>query len=327
MEKGTGLGLAITRQLIELMGGTIQIQSTPGKGSCFRVEIPVERTRESEDNALRLEPEQVAGIAVGLPECRVLVVEDDKENQKLMKYLLQRAGFQVRIAQDGAEECFREWQPHFIWMDLRMPVMNGFDATRRIRALEGGREVKVAAVTASGFAEERNEALAAGMDDYIRKPYRPSEMFECMARQLGVRYQRKVVPVAGEPAAELRPEALAALPPESRAGLGEALLALDAERISAATRRVSQKNAPRGSASKGEILVVDDEPHTLALLISILAEEGYRVRPADSCRQTSIPSMTGIRMSSRIRSGGDAATEANASGLDNRDVHSRDIAS
>jgi CheY-like chemotaxis protein/anti-sigma regulatory factor (Ser/Thr protein kinase) len=249
MENGTGLGLAITRQFIELMGGTIQIKSRLGKGSCFRVEIPVERTREPEDKVPSVEPEQVAGIATGLPEFRVLVVEDDQENQKLMKYLLQRPGFQVRIAHDGAEgvECFREWQPHFIWMDLRMPVMNGFDTTRRIRALEGERQVKIAGVTASGFAEERNEALAVGMDDYIRKPYRPSEILECMARQLGGRYQRKAV-ADGEPAAELRPEDLAALPQELRAGLREALLALDVERISAAIDRVSQENAPLGSA-------------------------------------------------------------------------------
>jgi len=250
MEKGAGLGLAITRQFIELMGGTIQIQSALGEGSCFRVEIPAALMAESEKEVSSAEPEQVAGLVAGLPECRVLVVEDERENQKLMKYLLQRAGFPVRIAQNGAEgvECFREWQPHFIWMDLRMPVMNGIDATRRIRALEGGREVKIAAVTASGFSEDRNEALAAGMDDYVRKPYRPSEIFECMARQLGVRYQRQAVPVAGAPVASLRPEDLAALPEELRAGLGEALLALDVERISAAIGRVSQENAPLGSA-------------------------------------------------------------------------------
>ena len=138
MEKGTGLGLAITRQFIELMAGTIQVQSTLGKGSCFRVEIPAEVIQESKKKVPRAEPEQAAGIAAGLPECRVLVVEDEQENQKLMRYLLQRAGFQVRIARDGAQgvESFREWQPHFIWMDLRMPVMNGIDATRRIRALK-----------------------------------------------------------------------------------------------------------------------------------------------------------------------------------------------
>jgi DNA-binding response OmpR family regulator len=108
--------------------------------------------------------------------------------------------------------------------------------------------VKIAAVTASGFDDQRKEGLAAGMDDYVRKPYRPSEIFECMARQLGVRYQRKAVPVDGDPAAELRTEDLAALPQELRAELREALLVLDVERISAAIDRVSQENAPLGSA-------------------------------------------------------------------------------
>jgi signal transduction histidine kinase/CheY-like chemotaxis protein len=245
MEKGAGLGLAITRQFIEMMGGTIQIQSTPGKGSCFRVEIPVERTK-----ALRAEPRQAVALAAGLPGCRVLVVDDEQENQRLLKYMLQRAGFQVRVAKDGAEavESFREWRPQFIWMDLRMPVMNGLDAARRIRVLEGGREVKIAAVTASGFDDQRKEALAAGMDDYVRKPYRPSEIFECMARQLGFLYQGKVVPVDVDPVEELRTEDMAALPQELRARLREALLALDVERISAAIDRVSQENAPLGSA-------------------------------------------------------------------------------
>jgi CheY-like chemotaxis protein len=250
MEKGTGLGLAITRQFIELMGGTIQVQSTLGKGSFFWVEIPAEVMEESAEKVPSPEPEQAAGIAAGIPECRVLVVEDEQENQKLMRYLLQRAGFQVRIARDGAQgvESFREWQPHFIWMDLRMPVMNGIDATRRIRALEGGQEVKIAAVTASGFVEERNEALAAGMDDYVRKPYQPREILDCMARQLGVRYERKPVPVAQEPATELRQEDLARLPQELRAELREALLALDGGRISAVISRVSRENAPLSSA-------------------------------------------------------------------------------
>ena len=249
MQKGTGLGLAITRQFIELMGGAIQIQSTLGKGSCFRMEIPAERARESENRAPRAELEPVIGPMVGAQEYRVLIVEDERENQKLLKHLLQRAGFQVRIAQDGAEgvECFREWQPHFIWMDLRMPVMSGFDAARRIRTLEGGQAVKIAAVTASGFADQRNEVLAAGMDDFVRKPYRPNEIFECMARQLRVRYQREAVPAPREPVAELRPEDLAVLPQELRAGLRDALLALDVERISAAIDRVSQKNAALGS--------------------------------------------------------------------------------
>jgi len=249
-QKGTGLGLAITRQFVEQMGGTIQIESELGKGSCFRMEIPVKPARESEVKARTAEPEQVIGLEAGQSDYRVLVVEDEQENQMLLSRLLQTAGFQVRIAQNGAEgvESFREWRPHFIWMDLRMPVMNGFDAARRIRDLEGGRDVKIVAVTASGFADQRNEALAAGMDDYLRKPYRPGEIFECMARQLGVRYRRTAAAVAVQPAAELRPQDLAALPQELRAGLREALLALDVERISASIDLVSRENAPLAEA-------------------------------------------------------------------------------
>ncbi len=248
-QKGTGLGLAITPQFADLMGGTIQVESTPGKGSCFRLEIPVDRARESEVNGSRTEPEQVIGLEAGQPEYRVLIVEDEQENRTVLKRLLERAGFPVRIAQDGAEgvESFREWRPHFIWMDVRMPVMNGFDATRRIRALEGGQEVKIAAVTASGFADQRNEALAAGMDDYVRKPFRPNEIFDCMARHLGIRYRHKAVETSGEPAEELRPQDLAGLPHELRAELRDALLALDVARISAAIGRVSQENASLGA--------------------------------------------------------------------------------
>jgi signal transduction histidine kinase/DNA-binding response OmpR family regulator len=253
-QKGTGLGLAITRQFIQLMGGSIQVKSALGKGSSFLMEIPVERARESEVRVRTEEPEEVIGLEAGQPEYRVLIVEDERENQMILERLLQRVGFQVRIAEDGGQgvESFRQWQPHFIWMDLRMPVMDGFDATRRIRNLEGGRDVKIAAVTASAFADQRSHALAAGMDDYLRKPYRPNEIFECMARHLGVRYRRETAPVAGqpaaEPAAELRAEDLAALPEELQASLREELLTLDVERISAAIARVSQENPALGAA-------------------------------------------------------------------------------
>jgi CheY-like chemotaxis protein len=164
--------------------------------------------------------------------------------------MLETTGFHVRIAEDGSRgiQIFQDWRPHFIWMDVLMPVMNGFDVAGRIRALEGGRAVKIVAVTASGFSTHRSEALAAGMDDYVCKPYRPNEIFECMSRQLGVRYRRKAALVAENPMPLLRPEALAGLPQELRIALQEALLALDVERISAAIERASQENGETGSA-------------------------------------------------------------------------------
>ena len=125
-QKGTGLGLAITRTFIELMGGNIAVESTPGRGSCFRVEIPVERTEEFEAKPAAAR-ERILGLEAGQPEYRILVVEDEPENWMVLERLLRDAGFQVRVAENGEQgvESFREWRPHFIWMDLRMPVMDG----------------------------------------------------------------------------------------------------------------------------------------------------------------------------------------------------------
>jgi CheY-like chemotaxis protein len=190
--KGTGLGLTITRQLVGLMQGTIGVESTPGEGSCFRVEIPAERAHELRPKAVPEAWERVTGLEEGQPEYRILIVDNERENWMLLQRLLTRIGFAVRIAENGAEgiETFVDWHPHFIWMDLNMPVMNGLEATRRIRALEGGQVVKIVAVTASRFSDDQSEVLAAGLDDFVLKPYRLTEVFDCMARHLGVRYRR-----------------------------------------------------------------------------------------------------------------------------------------
>jgi len=156
----------------------------------------------------------------------------------------------VRVAENGAQavECFREWRPHFIWMDLRMPVMDGLQATRCIRASEGGMEVKIAAVTASGYAGERSEILAAGMDDYLRKPYRPAEIFESMARHLGVRYEVREGAAQSDRGrvGELMDADLSALPDELRTELRDALITLDRARIAKAIERISRENKALG---------------------------------------------------------------------------------
>jgi CheY-like chemotaxis protein len=131
-------------------------------------------------------------------------------------------------------------------MDLRMPVMDGFEAARRIRGLDGGLEVKIAAVTASVFAGERSEVLAVGFDDFVRKPYRPGEIFDCLARHLGVRYQR--AKTASAIPGELRPEELAALPQDLRKDLAKAVISLDGALIASVIQRVSERNATLGEA-------------------------------------------------------------------------------
>jgi CheY-like chemotaxis protein len=196
--------------------------------------------------------EQVIGIEPGQPDYRILIVEDQRENWLLLQRLLQTAGFQVRVAEDGGQavEAFKLWRPHFIWMDLRLPVLGGVEAAGRIRELEGGREVRIVAVTASVFASQREEVLASGFDDFLRKPYRPREIFECMARHLGVRYLYGAGPQAAarDLPLTLRSEELAALPAALRDELEDAVIALDRERIARTLYRISEQNSSLANA-------------------------------------------------------------------------------
>jgi CheY-like chemotaxis protein len=128
--------------------------------------------------------------------------------------------------------------------------MDGLEATQRIRALPGGREVKIVALTASVFQEERDSIITAGMDDFISKPYRADEIFDCLARQLGVEftYAETLAASTAQPASALRPEALAALPAELRQELSEALVRLDSAQINALISRISGQNSALGEA-------------------------------------------------------------------------------
>ncbi len=250
-QKGTGLGLAITRQFVELMGGRIGVSSRLGRGSCFWIELPVEPASASEVAGAVEESGEVLGLEPGQPDWRILIVEDQPENSLLLGRLLEDAGFQVRAAENGVRgvELFREWRPHFIWMDRRMPEMDGLEATRRIRALPGGQEVKIVALTASVFAEQRGEMLAAGMDDILHKPFRPKEIFGCLSRHLDLRYlrrERAALSDAGLSETPMDPAALAALPADLRRELADALAILDTARIGALIGRVAERDAALG---------------------------------------------------------------------------------
>ncbi|MES9858017.1 MAG: ATP-binding protein [Sedimenticola sp.] len=243
-QRGTGLGLSITRQFVELMNGRVSATSQPGEGSTFHFYIKVEQGNPSKVQAGgKREVRKVIGLQDTRQEWRILIAEDHKENQQLLQQLLEQAGFQVRVAGDGEKtvQAFLEWHPHFIWMDRRMPRMDGLTATKCIHELPGGKDVKIAALTASVFKEERALIMAVGSDDYVRKPYRPEEIFECMAKHLGIQYCYEEVSATPSVAATIElitPERLSALPKDLLEALDNATTLLDLDLLHQVLERI-----------------------------------------------------------------------------------------
>ena len=242
--KGTGLGLAITRQFIQLMGGEITLKSIIDMGSIFYFGIAAESVDANEvEQTVSGNGQQVVGMVSKNPEWRILIVEDEEDNRSLLHRLLTSVGFHVQEAVNGEEaiQCFKEWQPHFIWMDLHMPVMDGLTASREIRQLPNGGKVKIAAITASVFTEQRSEVLAAGMNDFIRKPYRPHEIFECLEKYLDIRFEyAEDMTSQAEIGVQLDAEMLADLPSDLRLELRDASASLNPESVAAVISRIRE---------------------------------------------------------------------------------------
>ncbi|MEZ4451871.1 MAG: ATP-binding protein [Nannocystaceae bacterium] len=234
-QEGTGLGLTISQHFVRMMGGEITVESAPDRGSRFAFDISVGVPAEVRASASFDPQRRVVSLAPGEPARRVLIVEDRWQNRELLRGLLEPIGFQIREAVHGEEAVAiaAEWRPHLIWMDIRMPVMDGHEATRRIKALPGGQEVVVIAISANVFEDDRTRMLAAGCAGFICKPFREREIFEAMAEHLGCAYlydQPAVEPPA--PKVDLAGP-LRSASPEWREALQEAALAADAGRLAA----------------------------------------------------------------------------------------------
>ncbi len=243
-QEGTGLGLPISQQFVRMMGGQLKVHSTLGQGSVFTFDIVASRANASEVETAQ-PVRRVIGLEPGQPVWRLLVVEDRESNRQLLTKLLlgvsvrqggkTSPGFEVREATNGQEAIaiWKAWSPHLIWMDMRMPVLDGYAATRHIKASPQGNATIIIALTASAFEEDRETVLAEGCDDFVRKPFRETEIFDMLAKHLDVRFIydniADAAPTGKSLGSELTSEALTSLPADIVNDLHQATLEADAE--------------------------------------------------------------------------------------------------
>jgi PAS domain S-box-containing protein len=254
-KEGTGLGLTISRHFVHLMGGTLTVQSEANKGSRFTLTIPVVPVAETTHHTRTPRQRKVVGIAPGQPTYRILVTEDRLESRVLLIQLLQPLGFELREAVNGQEaiEIFEHWEPHLIFMDMRMPVMDGYEATRYIRSSDHGQAVAIVALTASAFEADRNLILSAGCNAFIRKPFRTQEIFDILHSLLGIEFlyddthtgQAPDQDTSGDTSAPtLNAAAMASLPPEWVAQVHRAALLGNGRMIQRLAEQIREEHPP-----------------------------------------------------------------------------------
>ena len=262
LQEGTGLGLTIARSFVQLMGGEITVSSFVGKGSVFKFDIKLSvvgtadiKSPQPTRRVLALEPNQ--------PSYRILITDDALENRQLLIKLLSPFGFELWEASNGIEaiEIWEKYSPHLIFMDMRMPMMDGYEATKQIRLrernrkdeqakIQTGQATAIVAVTAHTLEKERTTAFRVGCDDFIHKPFREADIFDALHKHIGVRFvYAESTAASTETKVEIvTPEAIATLPRDLVANLRQAIYNLDVELIQSLIAQISELNQPLATA-------------------------------------------------------------------------------
>ena len=260
-QEGTGLGLPISRKFVQLMGGDMRVSSQIRCGSLFKFDIKVSRV-EARDIDSQRSIRRVIALEPNQPRYRVLIVDDKPINRQLLIKLLNPLGFELKEACNGKEaiEIWDKWEPHLIWMDMRMPLMDGYEATKQIKATTKGQALAIIALTASALEEERAVVLSAGCDDFLRKPFQEEDIFAAMNKHLGVRYiyedktpseaEKSDLSYSSETTSAniINPLSLQRLPLVWVANLKQALLNVDLDQITSLIEQIGTKDTALAQA-------------------------------------------------------------------------------
>ncbi len=250
-EEGAGLGLAISREFIQLMRGDIHVESTLNKGSTFKFSIIVDQPKESID-AKKSKPLKIISLEPSQNCYKILIVDDDDLNRLILIELLSPFGFEIKEAENGkiAVDICQDWPPHLIFMDMRMPVMDGFEASQTIKSLL--KDVVIIAVTASVFEDKKEQILASGCDAFISKPFRHTDILEVMKQYLDIKY---VCEAEEEPLEEyeLTKDSLSVLSESLQSKLKQAIEIVDIDQVEKLLEEIYQQNIPLADAIKKQI--------------------------------------------------------------------------